>query len=263
MAFYFTATTTHPISARLRNRDRLILCLAAASHDYRHLGRTNTYVVSTQHALSLTYTDVSVQERMHVSEALRVMKSIGGAWPKERENAFMLRQEMTAIILATDLACSGQYITDFVGHVEEDGAFPFDDEKAKRSYLCMVMKVCDVSHPLRPLKVHLRWSRMLLDEFFLQGDDEKAAGLVVSPLCDRSTVSVASSQTGFIDFVVRPTIEPLVLVTQSAALNLELNCEHCQTDGFVSNLKDNYAYWKDFGNLDSASAIKRIESDMK
>ena len=44
---------------------------------------------TTQHALSLTYTDVSVQERMHVSEALRVMKSIGGAWPKEPQHKKM------------------------------------------------------------------------------------------------------------------------------------------------------------------------------
>ena len=120
---------------------------------------------------------------------------------------------------------------------------------------------CEALPHLITHKVHLRWSRLLLDEFFLQGDAEKAAGLVVSPLCDRSTVSVASSQTGFIDFVVRPTIEPLVRAMQSAALHLELNCDHCQTDGFISNLKDNYAYWKDFGNLDSASAIARIEWD--
>ncbi len=38
--------------------------------------------------------------------------------------------------------------------------------------------------------------------FFRQGDAERAAGMPISPLCDRSKAGVLKSQVGFFDFVV-------------------------------------------------------------
>ena len=44
----------------------------------------------------------------------------------------------------------------------------------------------------------------MLAEFFAQGDRERAAGLAVSPMCDRGTTGRAASQINFIEFVVAP-----------------------------------------------------------
>lgn len=49
-----------------------------------------------------------------------------------------------------------------------------------------------------------RWANRVLEEFFMQGDQERAQGLPVSPLMDRSTTSLAISQINFIEFVVAP-----------------------------------------------------------
>ena len=49
----------------------------------------------------------------------------------------------------------------------------------------------------------------MLAEFFDQGDVERARGLPVSPLCDRSQANVPSAQLGFIEFCVEPVFKPL------------------------------------------------------
>jgi cAMP-specific phosphodiesterase 4 len=49
-----------------------------------------------------------------------------------------------------------------------------------------------------------RWADRVLEEFFLQGDRERAQGLPVSPLMDRYTTSLSISQINFCEFVVAP-----------------------------------------------------------
>lgn len=56
-----------------------------------------------------------------------------------------------------------------------------------------------------------KWTYLLFDEFFQQGDLEAKQQLPVSFLCDRSSTNVAKSQGGFISFVVEPLF---VQVTQ-------------------------------------------------
>ena len=249
--------TQPPLSTALPVEECLSLYLAAAFHDFGHLGWSNGYVIASRHGLSLTYTDDAVQERMHISKCLKLLQSIHGAWPARAQDGLLLRKLMTVNILATDLSRSGEYITEFNGHLDRHTGKPedidghlFTDERARRCLLCMVLKLCDVSHPLKPLESHLKWTRFMLKEFLMQGSDEEKANLPLTPLCDRKTLKPASAQTGFIDFVVRPMVEPLfnVLVTTPS------------TDQLVHNLRDNYAYWKAMNEegLDNTVAIERI-----
>lgn len=66
----------------------------------------------------------------------------------------------------------------------------------KSKILSLVLHCCDVAHPSKPWPVHRRWTDLLLEEFFLQGDMEKELGLPYSPLCDRNNTLVAESQIG-------------------------------------------------------------------
>merc|ERR1712039_770116 len=45
-----------------------------------------------------------------------------------------------------------------------------------------------------------------------QGDCEKRLGMPVSPLCDRDTTNIPSSQLGFIEFIVEPTLTELAVL---------------------------------------------------
>jgi hypothetical protein len=58
----------------------------------------------------------------------------------------------------------------------------------------VALKVADVGHLAAPWDVHTRWVACLEEEFFRQGDREKALNLAVSPLMDRCKDGITKSQ---------------------------------------------------------------------
>jgi hypothetical protein len=84
----------------------------------------------------------------------------------------------------------------------------YKDEEAWQ-ILHYILHLADISNQAKPLPLALQWTDRCLEEFFLQGDEEKRRGLPVSPLCDRITTNRAESQLGFIKFVVQPAFEVL------------------------------------------------------
>ncbi|KAG2486561.1 hypothetical protein HYH03_014732 [Edaphochlamys debaryana] len=88
------------------------------------------------------------------------------------------------------------------------GPLPLDETERLLS-LQMCLKAADLGHLGSELEVHKRWLAALEEEFFLQGDREKALGLPISPLFDRSKQGASKSQVGFFDFVALPLIRTL------------------------------------------------------
>lgn len=77
-------------------------------------------------------------------------------------------------------------------------------EHSKQLVSNAVIHACDISTSLREFEVSTKWADLLFEEFFNQGDMEKAQGLEVSMLCDRDTTNIAGGQAGFIQYVVMP-----------------------------------------------------------
>lgn len=50
----------------------------------------------------------------------------------------------------------------------------------------MVVKTADLGHCYSRVQQHLYWSKCLEDEFFKQGDTERASNMRISPLMDRT-----------------------------------------------------------------------------
>jgi hypothetical protein len=88
-----------------------------------------------------------------------------------------------------------------------DGIAFADDPAARLLLMQMTIKSADISHPIKPLRLHLVWSDRIIIEFFRQGDRERAIGLPLSPLCDFENFNLPRAQKGFITFVVRPCVE--------------------------------------------------------
>jgi len=70
----------------------------------------------------------------------------------------------------------------------------------------VVLHVSDISNPVKAFPLAKEWALRVLEEFFAQGDMEKANGLPVSPLNDRAKTNVPLSQVGFIEFFAAPLI---------------------------------------------------------
>lgn len=53
-----------------------------------------------------------------------------------------------------------------------------------------LLHAADISNPTRPWDLCYKWTNLVIEEFFAQGDKEREMGLPISNLCDRNTVLV-------------------------------------------------------------------------
>ena len=60
-------------------------------------------------------------------------------------------------------------------------------EDSKQLVSNSILHAADISTSLRDFEVSTKWADLLFEEFFSQGDMEKAQGLEVSMMCDRDT----------------------------------------------------------------------------
>ena len=233
---------TQFVNTKISGLDKITLLVASMCHDYRHKGVNNAFLVNSGDLLALLHNDSSVLERFHASEMfllLRGAKSEGEDGVDmnflkglSNEDYKQFRSVSIDLILATDLSQGYNYINKFNAYEKKGMAEWGNKPEDVLILMQMCLKVADVSHPTKALGQHKCWSVMITNEFFEQGDLEKKSAMGVSPLCDRvKNFDIPKSQTGFIDFVVSPTIK-----NASKMLGLTEALE---------NLKGNYKYWSE------------------
>ncbi|GLE07731.1 hypothetical protein PINS_up018362 [Pythium insidiosum] len=71
----------------------------------------------------------------------------------------------------------------------------------------IVIKCADIGHSSKSTKLHARWSDLIIEEFFLQGDDEQMLGMDISPFMNRNSENSAKNQVGFFEFIILPFFE--------------------------------------------------------
>merc|ERR1719213_1283877 len=69
-----------------------------------------------------------------------------------------------------------------------------------------ILHCSDVGNPMKPWEIARRLAYLCVDEFFAQGDQEKAMGIPVQMLNDREKVVRPFSQICFLDFMVAPLV---------------------------------------------------------
>jgi len=77
-------------------------------------------------------------------------------------------------------------------------------EKERMLILKVALKVADLGNVSKGKKYCLAFTECVMQEFFHQGDREKALGLPLTPGYDRETANVASSQLAFYKYIVAP-----------------------------------------------------------
>jgi hypothetical protein len=199
--------------------ERMGCILAAAIHDFEHLGRNNDFLVRTRDERAVLYNDHHVNENHHVAAAFSVLRRPDCNFLERFSEAEYgrLRRIVIGLVLSTDMADNTRFVTAF----KEVMQAPLDKQQGldspcfastqENSLLAMqvAMKCADVGHLSLSWPAHLQWVRRLQEEFFSQGDVERDRGLPVSFLMDRNKPGVMDSQVGFFDFVALPLFDTL------------------------------------------------------
>ena len=102
----------------------------------------------------------------------------------------------------------------------------------RRKVMRMSLHCADVSNPAKTFSVYEKWAKLVMAEFYDQGDQERERGLPISPFYDRNNKQVSKCQVGFIQFIVRPLYQAFT----------EL-CHSLQNEIF-NNLNKNQKEWE-------------------
>lgn len=206
--------------------DMLALGIASLGHDVNHPGLNNAFHVNTQHELAIRYSDTAVLEAHSAAVVAGIVRDRGVLAHLPEKDFRRARTIICASILGTDMSAHFKTMERLASFVDsEPWARAADEcgssgditpraslrqkkavlEPEDRKFLCDVLLHCaDVSNPARPWNICKKWSDLVCEEFYRQGDKETSLGLPISPNCNRATSSQPSLSIGFSDFVVKP-----------------------------------------------------------
>eukprot|EP00919_Chromeraceae_sp_WS-2016_P046084 GHVR01109564.1.p1 GENE.GHVR01109564.1~~GHVR01109564.1.p1 ORF type:complete len:237 (+),score=43.41 GHVR01109564.1:691-1401(+) len=201
--------------------DVAVIAVAALCHDVGHPGRSNKFLVNSRSALALIYNDASVLENYHTSLTFRTLYrgECNVFMGQSAEKFASVRGSIIETILDTDVANHFQSISKFRLRCGAKG-FSFKENREDQwMVLRMCLKAADIGHSAVSWRQHLCWSVLVTEEFWNQGDDERARGLPISPLCDRYLdLDVAKNQIGFIDFICKDPFSILSSIDESGVI---------------------------------------------
>jgi len=255
---------------------------AALSHDVGHPGVTNAFLVNTGAPLAMRYNDISVLENLHASimfdtmgpyrdydsEAL-VSPELPGAVKRTGNGCNLFcglsdqdwitaRKTAIKVILATDNSHHFKCINDMKVMLElhsvklqrGDSSIFVETEKHLLFLCSLLLHVSDISNPFRMWKASHTAANKIMEEFFEQGDKEKALSMNVSMLCDREKENIAKAQIGFIDFFITPLAEQFLMLFPEMG------------SSFAGNLCSNRLSWQTM-YLDELAPAERAEEEPK
>ncbi|VDL19924.1 unnamed protein product [Hymenolepis diminuta] len=175
--------------------------IACAVHDVNHPAVTNQYLINTNDALAILYNDSSVLENYHLAVAFNLLTFPGCDILVNLKKGVRasFRRMVIDMVLSTDMSKHMSLLADLKTMVETkkvagSGILNLDNYTDRMQILQNMVHCADLSNTAKPLELYTRWMHRLMEEFFLQGDRERAAGLDISPMCDRETATIEKSQ---------------------------------------------------------------------
>jgi len=181
---------------------KLSAVLSALVHDLHHPGVNNAFLRAISHPMVEKYGIDSTAEHMHIAVFKQLLQNPDANFLEglDRSDHFRVIDLVERTVLATDMS---KHLT-LVNSV-----MPLDEEHALRHRLALGMKVADLSHCVRNFRTHYMFVDMLKEEFYAQGDKERALGMDVSDGMDRmeSYAAIADAQVNFLSLFIAPLFE--------------------------------------------------------
>ena len=235
--------SAEPLKTLFSDLEIFALLFSSAIHDVDHPGLNNPFLIKSRDRYAILYNDAHVNENHHLAVAFQLLYRDENHFLTSLKNddAEVFRQMVIEMVISTDMNL----------HVAVTSKFQVCVQKSfnKRKYLpsfedrLEIMKgllhFADISNPAKPLELYQQWAQRVTEEFFAQGDLEREKGMAISPLCDRNKVDLGKSQTGFIDFIVRP----LLNIVNNFYSNGDDESRHV-AEKLDNHLDENFNYFK-------------------
>lgn len=214
--------------------DVTCLLISALGHDVGHPGVTNRFLIASRDKIAIQYNDISVLENMHCSIIFSLLANENFDILAEisNEDWANCRSLIIGMILDTDLSKHFEICVKFKAKASMGAGFDLGKLDDKMLVYSMALKCSDIGHSAKCKELHLRWTGLVLEEFFMQGDTEKKLKIPVSMYCDRNNTDVPKSQAGFIKNICIPLYENWCFYLKSSHIDLCLK-----------QLRDNFEYW--------------------
>ena len=194
---------------------------------------------------SLTYNGKSTIENFSISSALDIARDMGLFSDMPTISAKQICKDIVDLVMATDMLMHFDILLIFKSKVGLGSCPPsteataglfrdihMEQHETRMAVLKLAMKIADLGHCYLPWAEHLDWVERLQEEFFTQGDMEKAEAFVISPMMDRSEPGVGDhgNSIGFYKVFVLPMLEAWTKIypkclplLEQARSNLELH----------------------------------------
>lgn len=216
--------------------DLLAVVIASLGHDVGHPALTNRFLVNNRDTLAIQYNDNSVLENMHCSLTFSIMNKPGCNFLEDLSSSewFTLRKLIIEMIMETDMSKHFEILAKFRTRATVLSDYNINVIEDKCAILAMGLKCADIAHSAKDNDLHVKWSKLVTEEFFTQGDMEKQRKQAVSMYCDREITDVPKSQMGFLKNICLPLYEVWCRYLNTEIINnTTLKC-----------LKNNLAYWE-------------------
>jgi cAMP-specific phosphodiesterase 4 len=209
--FLITTLADGQIRDTLTNLEFYAALVAAAIHDFRHPGKSNNYLIKAKHDLALQYNDRSILESMHLAETFFIMRNpLCDIFGRMKDKPYReIRKAIIEMVLSTDLSMHLQLVGNLKALLLQEataiaptgssgngaglgiaapGPKPVTDPMM---IMKVVIKCADIGHAAKKRKLHVIWSALIIEEFFMQGDNERANNSDISPFMDRHSENSA------------------------------------------------------------------------
>ena len=233
----------------LQDYELLASIIAILGHDVAHPGVNNRFLVNSKDPLAITCnlyidSDCSVLEMMHSALTFQIMQKPNHNILQTLSNeiASIVRSLIIEMILATDMSKHFDIIGKFKAKIINSPHIPLNIIEQRHEVIKILTKASDVGHAAKSQELHRKWTNLICEEFYHQGDMEKQQDLPVSMYCDREKTDIAKSQAGFLKNIVLPIYESLNLCFCSESIK-----ENC-----INQLDENIKMWE------SSLQIKRV-----
>lgn len=239
--FLAYSINTSDLSKIFTKFEILGMLTAAICHDANHDGFSNQYNVNAQTPLGILFKNQSVMETHHCSVSIGIIT-------KDECNIFKILNENEStqmwtlfinLILATDMA---KHFSILESAKKIDTANWSNTDEGRLMIMKLLIKCADISNVARKLEIAEKWVNILCEEYFRQGELEKANGMEYSsPMNDREHLDKAKSQITFISGVCLPLFElvnTFVPHLQHIIDKIKLNLEMWKQMEIEKNKKD-------------------------